>query len=106
MSLRDLGARWAGAGQRTRILLVSAAGLLLLAPGIAGAGGATGGNGGDDSRMLADATRIEHAIAVAYNDKKWAELRTMYADDALGLAPNHDPVHGRAGVGGDEARRG
>jgi ketosteroid isomerase-like protein len=74
------------------MLVGSVAGVLLLAPRLAGAG--TGNDGRDDAQMRADAMRVEHAIAVAYNDKKWEDLRTLYADDALGLPPNHDPVHG------------
>ena len=77
-----------------RILLGSAAVVVLVAPGRAGGAG-TGGTPDDDARMIADARQTEHAIFVAYNDRKWDELRTQYTEDAVGLPPNHDPVLGR-----------
>ena len=83
---------------RMRILLASAATVLILAPGIALAGGGTGGSTDDDAQMIADAKRTENAIVVAWNEKKWDELGPLYAEDAVVLPPNHDPVKGRAAI--------
>ena len=80
------------------MLLASAVTMLILAPGIALAGGETGGNTDDDAQMIADAKGTENAIVVAWNEKKWSELGALYAEDAMVLPPNHNPVAGRAAI--------
>jgi len=79
-------------------LLAGAAAVLILAPGIAGAGAGTGGDTDDDAQMVADAKVAESAIVAGYNDKKWDELRALYSEDALLLPPNHEPVQGRDAI--------
>ena len=78
-----------------RILVASAAVGLLVAPGLARAGSATGGDGNDDAEMIADARRALHAAVIAYDNKKWDEMRALYTEDAVALVPNHDPIRGR-----------
>jgi ketosteroid isomerase-like protein len=48
--------------------------------------------------MITDARRVLHAVVVAYNNKKWDELRALYAEDAVMLPPNHDPIRGRDAI--------
>lgn len=78
-----------------RMLLASAAVLLLVTPGLAVAGGGTGGDTNDDAQIVADAKRAERAYDAAWNDRRWDELRLLYAEDALLLLPNHEPIEGR-----------
>jgi ketosteroid isomerase-like protein len=80
-----------------RILLAFAA-VVVLAPGIAVAGAGTGGDADDGAQIVADAKRVEMAIVAAYNDKKWDELPPLFAEDALLLPPNHEPVRGRDAI--------
>src|SRR5688572_19627128 len=80
-----------------RILLAFAA-VVVLAPGIAVAGAGTGGDADDGAQIVADAKRVEMAIVAAYNDKRWDELPPLFAEDALLLPPNHEPVRGRDGI--------
>ena len=81
-----------------RILVASAALGLLVAPGLARARPGTSGDANDDAQMIADARRVMHATVVAYNDKKWEELRALYTEDAVVLLPNHDPIQGRDAI--------
>ena len=71
MSLRHPKASGADHRRWVRILLTSGAVVLILAPGIAGAGAGTGGATDDDAQMVADAKLAESAIVAGYNDKKW-----------------------------------
>jgi ketosteroid isomerase-like protein len=80
-----------------RILLAFAA-VVVLAPGIAFAGAGTGGDADDDAQIIADAKHTEHAIVVAYNDRKWDEFGALYAEDAVMLPPNQEPIRGRAAI--------
>jgi ketosteroid isomerase-like protein len=84
--------------QRIRMLLASAAVVLIAVPGIAVAGAGTGGATDDDTQMVAEAKRVEIAIVTAYNDRKWDQLPPLFAEDALLLAPNQEPVRGRDAV--------
>lgn len=77
-----------------RVLLAFAV-VVVLAPGIAVAGAGTGGDTDDDVQIVAEAKRVQEAWIVAYNDKKWNELGSTFADDALLLAPNAEPIKGR-----------
>ncbi len=86
MSLRHL--------KPMRVLLAFAA-VVVLAPGIAVAGAGMGGNTDDDVQIVAEAKRVQGAWIVAYNDKKWDELGSTFAEDAVLLAPNAEPIKGR-----------
>lgn len=78
---------------RLRMLTASAAVVLIVAPGIAIAGG-TGGDTDSDAQMVAAAKRTQRGVAAAYNDRKWDELRPLYTKDAIMLPPNHEPIRG------------
>ena len=80
------------------MLLASASVALILAPGIAVAGAGTGGSTNEDDQLVAAAKRTDSAIIAAYNDKKWDELRALYAEDAVMSPPNHEPVLGRDAI--------
>jgi ketosteroid isomerase-like protein len=85
----------------TRTLVASTAVVLLVGPGIAGAGagsGTTGGVASSDAHMVADAKAVEDGVAQLYNERKWDELRALYTEDALLVAPNHEPVRGPAAI--------
>jgi len=77
------------------MLLASAAVVLAAVPGIAAAGAGTGGDTSDDAQIVADAKRAERAYDAAWNDRRWDEIRLLYAEDALLLLPNHEPIEGR-----------
>jgi ketosteroid isomerase-like protein len=77
-----------------RMLMVSTAVALIAVPGIA-VGAVATGDGSDDSQIVADAKQAEHAYDAAWNDRRWDDLRLLYAEDALLLPPNHDPIEGR-----------
>jgi ketosteroid isomerase-like protein len=98
MSLRHAKASGAHHRRWVRILLAAAVVVLILTPGIAGAGAGTGGDTDDDAQMVADAKLAESAIVAGYNDKKWDELRALYSEAALLLPPNHEPVQGRDAI--------
>ena len=83
---------------RIRMLLASATVVLIVVPGVAVAGAGTGGRTNEDDQMVAAAKQTQRAIAAAYNDKKWDELRLLYMDDALMVPPNHEPVRGRDAI--------
>jgi len=83
---------------RMWMLLASAATVLILVPSMAGAGVGTGGDTDDDAQMIADAKRTDRAVVVAYNNKNWDELGPLWAEDALVLPPNHEPVRGRDAI--------
>ena len=42
--------------------------------------------------------RAESAIVAAYNDKSWDEFGRLYAEDALMMPPNHEPLRGRDAI--------
>jgi ketosteroid isomerase-like protein len=68
---------------------------VLLAPGIARAGsGESSGGASDQNQMVAGAVRTEQTIVRLWNEKKWDELAVQYTDDAIGVPPNHEPIHG------------
>jgi len=83
---------------RIRVLLACAAVVLTVVPGIAVAGAGTAGGTNDDAQIVADAKRVESAIVAGWNDKKWDELAPLYAESAVVLAPNHEPVRGRSAI--------
>ena len=84
--------------RRTRMLVASAAAVLVMVPGIALAGAGTGNDTDDEAQMMRDVMRVAHANFVAYNDKKWDEFRLTFTDDALMLPPNQEPVRGPGAI--------
>jgi hypothetical protein len=82
---------------RTRFLVTSAAVVLIVLPGMAVGGAGTTGND-DEARMIADATRTEMAVATAYNDRRWDDMWALFAEDALVIFPNRDPIRGRDAI--------
>ena len=81
--------RWA-----TRILLAAGSVFLLAAPGIAGAG-----SSGSDDPMVAEAMRLDRTFVELFNARKWDELgTTYYTENAIVVAPNHEPIEGRAAI--------
>ena len=85
--------------QRIRMLVACAAAAVIAMPGIA-AGGGMGGDTGDATQMVAEAKRVEIAIVTAYNDRRWDQLPPLFAEDAVLLLSNHEPIHGRDAVAG------
>ena len=82
---------------RIRMLVASAALILIAIPGIAAAGSSPGGER-DDAQMLADVMRVVHVNFATYNDRKWDDFRLTYAEDAIFLIQNRDPVRGRDAI--------
>jgi ketosteroid isomerase-like protein len=77
-----------------RILLAAASVFLLAAPGIAGAG-----DSDSHDRVVAEAMRLDQTFVELFNARKWDELgTTYYAEDAIAVPPNHEPIRGRAAI--------
>jgi len=87
-----------GSRRRIRLLLECAAVVLVVLPGIAVASAGTGGHSDEDAQMLADVMQVVHTNFATYNDRKWDELRLTYAEDAVFLIQNQDPVQGRDAI--------
>jgi len=85
---------WVRHLKRMRAVLAFAA-VVVLAPGIADAVAGTGGDTDDGVQIVAEAKQAESAFVVAYNDKNWDALRSVFAEDVLLLAPNAEPINGR-----------
>src|SRR3954451_24991625 len=83
--------RWLG----LTLSLVCVAGLFA-APGIASAG--------DDNAEKSDEAQIAEGVAMqqkfveAYNAKAWDKVGALYAEDAIAIPPNHEPIKGRAAI--------
>ena len=80
-----------------RMFLAFAA-VAVLAPGVAVAGAGTGGDANDGAQMVADAQRVEKAIVAAYNNRRWDELPSLFAEDGVLLSGNAEPIRGRAAI--------
>ncbi len=80
------------------VLVACAAAMFLLGSANAHAGTEAGGGSHADAHMVADAMRTEHDSVAAYNDRRWHELRAFYAEDAIVLPPNHEPIRGRDAI--------
>jgi ketosteroid isomerase-like protein len=78
-----------------RILLaVVAAVFLMAAPWTAEADDSVG-----DDRMVAEAIRLDQKFVELFNAGKWDELgTTYYAEDAIAVPPNHEPIRGRVAI--------
>ena len=89
----------------TRSLVALAAVTFLVAPGTASARSpdARSDTGlaamGSDDQMVAEAMALERKWVQLWNDRNWDDLgTTLYADDALAVPPNHEPIRGRAAI--------
>ena len=67
--------------QRIRMLLASAAVVFIAVPGVP-----------------ADVMRVVHTNFATYNDGRWDQFALTYAEDALFLVQNRDPVRGRDAI--------
>jgi len=82
-----------------RTLVPAAAMVLLVAPGIAGAGsGTAGADSTDEAQMITQAKTVEQSIVRAYNEKKWDDFQALYTEDAIAVPPNHEPIRGPAAI--------
>jgi ketosteroid isomerase-like protein len=85
----------------TRSLLSALAVVLVVAPGVARAGAGNGGSGGGEGdRMVAEALHLAQTMKQFWNERKLDEFVAQYADDAVMVPPNHEPMQGRAAIGG------
>jgi ketosteroid isomerase-like protein len=81
------------------MLVASACVVLFVAPGSAGAvAGATSEDATDEAQPVAEAMRLDQNWVQRYNDRKWDDLGALYAEDAIAVPPNHEPVQGRAAI--------
>ena len=65
--------------------------------------GAMSAQADDDARtqaaMVAEAVRMQQMFMELYNARKFEELGARYyAEDAIALPPNHEPIRGRAAL--------
>lgn len=52
-----------------------------------------------DAAMVAEAFRMNQMLIDLYNARKFEEMAARYyAEDAIALPPNHEPVRGRAAI--------
>jgi ketosteroid isomerase-like protein len=85
---------------RMRTFLASVGMVLVVVPGIAVAGAGTGQDTDHEAQIVTDAKRVEKAVVAAYNERKWDEMAPLFAEDAVLLPPNDEPVRGRDAVVG------
>lgn len=65
--------------------------------------GAMSAQAGDEARsdadaMVAEAVRMQQQLIERYNARKFDELGAFWAEDAIALPPNHEPIRGRAAI--------
>ena len=52
-----------------------------------------------ETAMVAEAVRMQQLFLELYNDRKFEELGArIYAEDAIALPPNQEPIRGRAAI--------
>ena len=79
--------------RRQGATIVLAAALLLVVP----AWHSDAASSGD--QMIAEAMRLDQKFVQLWNDRKWDELGvSIYAEDALAIPPNHEPIRGRVAI--------
>jgi ketosteroid isomerase-like protein len=72
---------------------------LLVAPGLAGAGGDEGTRGGDRVEATAsEDLNLQRTWVELFNGRRWDELGAIYEEDALAVPPNAKPIRGRAAI--------
>ena len=84
--------------QGTVVAFVAA--LLLVVPvwhSEAGSGSAVAAMSTED-QMIAEAMGVDQKWVKLWNDRKWDELGTLYAPDAIAVPANHEPVRGREAI--------
>src|SRR5688500_19564085 len=52
----------------------------------------------DVTAMLAEAVRMQQQLIERYNARKFEEMGAFWAEDAIALPPNHEPIRGRAAI--------
>jgi len=70
---------------------------LLAAPGIARAGDGDAVKA-DEEQIAPGAVDVQRKFVAAYNAKNWDEVAGSYAEDAIMIPPNHEPIKGRAAI--------
>jgi ketosteroid isomerase-like protein len=65
--------------------------------------GAMSAQAGDEARsdaaaMVAEAVRSQQLFLDRYNARKFEEMGRFWAEDAIALPPNHEPIRGRAAI--------
>jgi ketosteroid isomerase-like protein len=53
---------------------------------------------GDEEAMIAEAVEHQHKFVAAFNARKWDDVGAHYAEDAIAVPPNHEPIQGRAAI--------
>ena len=69
---------------------------LFAAPGIASAGDDDAEK--SDEEQIAVGVAMQHKFVEAYNAKAWDKVGALYAEDAIAIPPNHEPIKGRAAI--------
>lgn len=54
--------------------------------------------GSDAAAMVAEAVRMQQRFIEQYNARKFDEMGAFWAEDAIALPPNHEPIRGRAAI--------
>lgn len=52
----------------------------------------------DAAAMVAETVRMQQRLIDLYNDRKFEEMGFFWAEDAIALPPNHEPIRGRAAI--------
>ena len=52
----------------------------------------------DAAAMVAEAVRMEQTLIDRYNARKFDEMGAFWAEDAIALPPNQEPIRGRAAI--------
>jgi ketosteroid isomerase-like protein len=54
--------------------------------------------GSDVTAMVAEAVRMQQQLIERYNARKFEEMGAFWAEDAIALPPNHEPIRGRGAI--------
>lgn len=52
----------------------------------------------DAAAMVAEAVRMQQLLIDRYNARQFEEMGRFWAEDAIALPPNHEPIRGRAAI--------
>jgi ketosteroid isomerase-like protein len=52
----------------------------------------------DAAALVAEAVRMQQLLIDRYNARQFEEMGAFWAEDAIALPPNHEPIRGRAAI--------
>lgn len=84
---------------RLKVICVCVATIAMLPLSGAGLAQADDEGRGDGAALIAQAVEMEQLFVHLYNERRFDELgAAYYAEDAIAVPPNHEPIRGRAAI--------